>query len=319
MRVRSPSQTHTQGFPEGKTNLAQCLAQLRVSNRKHLELWHNGSGWLSKPWINPSLSSLISKNHLYNKKSSSTAPHQSLPKLGCESWFGSPRKLLKRWDLPVGGSSLGILGPGVIVKAESAAEMEGNMEIGSWPRWPECLAGTRVCAEVERTRTHFHALISHFLRCPWRTQLHVRSWIPRSFGWSLRVAVWRVRTAGMRGPASGCSSSALGFSTPSLSLIPSLLHIPAPGTASLLLRTRQIVHKAAGERKPRRRAPSSEITGVINISVPAPRSVRVASLSLPLPLPFPRLCPPSAARGAAPEARSRAGATEPRPSSTRCT
>lgn len=87
-------------------------------------------------------------------------------------------------------------------------------------------------------------------------------------------------------PESGCRSSPPGFSSPSLSPIPSLLHTPAPGTARLPPRTGQIVHKAAGEGKLRRRARSSEITGVINIPVPAPRSVPVASLSLSLLLSF---------------------------------
>lgn len=122
-------------------------------------------------------------------------------------------------------------------------------------------------------------------------------------------------------PESGCSSSPPGFSSHSLSPISSLLHTPRPRDREAPSQHGQRVHKAAGEGELRRRAPSSEITGVINIPVPAPRSVRVASLSLspPLPLSSPRLCPPSAARGAAPEPRSRAGATEPRAGPTRCT
>ena len=94
----------------------------------------------------------------------------------------------------------------------------------------------------------------------------------------------RVRTAGVRGPgararrAAGCSFPPPGFPSHSPSPISSLLHTPAPP------RTGRRVHKAAGEGKLRRRARSSEITGVINIPVPAPRSVRVASLSLAPPL-----------------------------------
>lgn len=64
-------------------------------------------------------------------------------------------------------------------------------------------------------------------------------------------------------------------------------HPPPPGPRGSLPHG-QRVHKAAGEGKLRRRAPSSEITGVINIPLPAPRSVRVASLSPHLSLSLPR-------------------------------
>lgn len=102
-----------------------------------------------------------------------------------------------------------------------------------------------------------------------------------------------MRTAGVRGPgvraqrpgaASLCQASPPTHSLPS----PPSFTPPAPGTARLPPHTGQRVHKAAGEGKLCRRAPSSEITGVINIPVPAPRSVRVASLSLPLSLCLPR-------------------------------
>uniref|UniRef100_A0ABI7ZZE6 Fibroblast growth factor 5 n=3 Tax=Felis catus TaxID=9685 RepID=A0ABI7ZZE6_FELCA len=112
-----------------------------------------------------------------------------------------------------------------------------------------------------------------------------RRWLRWEGGGAARENCWgawpRSARAQRRGTAPLRPASPPTHSLPS----PPSSTPPAPGTAKLPPRTGQRVHKAAGEGKLRRRAPSSEITGVINIPVPAPRSIRVASLSLPPSLP----------------------------------
>lgn len=322
--ARTRSGTRPKSLPEGKANSeALCLGDKEFAAGEQLSPWRDDLGWLSEPSTHPLVSSLVNRKQQQGQQPSPHLP-KAFPNRAAHP-RGAPAvntcsRGIRGWD------AVPRAGPGVRGSGESPVPRAKGGEPGNWvPGGESALLGCKCAAAAAagEDENSLERVNPRARGCPRRTQRLARSRIPRGAGsgggWPGGAGerpgcVARGARARRRGAASLRPASPPPGPRPSP---PSPRPRPRDGVAPSPHRPER-VHKAAGEGRLRRRALSSEITGVINIPVPAPRSVRVASLPR-LPLSSPRLCPPGAARGAAPEARSRAGATEPGASPTRCT